>query len=589
MKRLLIQLTIALGMTTVLPCHVMAEEFKEMYQKYTNAYMAKDKAEEFYELSRLLKDYYLKGGNIDSYYKIELNEAVYESDHNNNYQAIRKSVEMFNKMMEEDYNGQSLVFLALGNIFETSGNHSVAKHYYQEAIERINDRDDRTTIDAHLRMASLLKLTDPEEASKWNEKYASLNEKYPQYRQVYLFINAVIAFAKNDKEAYLKARENYLNYHNQHKELDNYGMKTIKVIDQVFDGKYEEALSLLNKVDVELNEVSVHDMRIYIYRMQGRTEDALNAAIQRILCVDSLNSGILQHNVSAMSTDVALNKTRIEAAAERQHLLTIVLLLAAALIILLTCYNYFHQKNRKLMKQRNEQLQQALAMAEESNKMKSEFVRSVSHEIRTPLNAINGFTDIITTPGLELAESERQDLIDRINLNVKAITDIVDNMLRLSERSSNNYPRTDNILCNQYLSQLINSFRDKVNPDIELRYTTNVINRFQLQTNQEGLHQILVNLIENSIKFTTKGSIELNCYRDNPKNVVISVIDTGSGITEKQHGHLFEKFYKADSFQQGLGLGLSISKMIAQKLGGELTCDESYTEGARFVLTLPTE
>jgi signal transduction histidine kinase len=71
--------------------------------------------------------------------------------------------------------------------------------------------------------------------------------------------------------------------------------------------------------------------------------------------------------------------------------------------------------------------------------------------------------------------------------------------------------------------------------------------------------------------------------------VVISVIDTGSGITEKQHGHLFEKFYKADSFQQGLGLGLSISKMIAQKLGGELTCDENYTEGARFVLTLPTE
>ena len=125
---------------------------------------------------------------------------------------------------------------------------------------------------------------------------------------------------------------------------------------------------------------------------------------------------------------------------------------------------------------------------------------------------------------------------------------------------------------------------------IELNYTTRVINRFEIMSNEEGLTKIMEQLIQNAIKFTSKGSITVHCeLTDNDKKLQVSVTDTGRGISAEQREKIFEGFYKADAFDQGIGLGLTVSKKIARKLGGDLTLDESYNTGARFVLTLPVE
>lgn len=590
MPHTILRLLLALAAVATLSFSAQAEDdFDRMYREYTNLYNTSDNDKDFYAHSSWLRQYYKDHNDRKAYFKIEMNEAMYESDHHRPNEAIRKSVNILNQMKEESFNGRNLVYLSLGAIFESYGNENVARHYFEEAIANTNDHDDRTSMDAYSRMAGLLKLSHPDEARQWNEKYAFLSEKFPPYHQVYLFINAVIAFAEGDKAAFLTARDAYHEYRSQHPELDNYGVLSVSVMDHAFSGRYDEARQQLDSIEADMGPVARHDMRILIYQMQGKLADALQASRQRALCVDSLNSTMQLHNISQMSAETALAKARSDAAKERIRLFTVVLLLAGALIVLLVVYNYLRQKDRQRLKERNEQLKSALTMAEESDKMKTEFVRSVSHEIRTPLNAISGFTDVVTTPDIELSEEDRRDLINRINTNVEAIIHIVDDMLHMSEQSSSAfYPRSGSVLCNQFLSQLLYSYRNKVSAKVKLNYTTGVINRFSLQTNQQGLEQIVAHLIDNAVKFTAEGSIELNCrMSDDNQHVVISVTDTGKGISQEQQDLIFKKFYKVDTFEQGMGLGLSVSKKIAQKMGGDLILDKQYTSGARFVLTLP--
>ena len=88
--------------------------------------------------------------------------------------------------------------------------------------------------------------------------------------------------------------------------------------------------------------------------------------------------------------------------------------------------------------------------------------------------------------------------------------------------------------------------------------------------------------------FTSKGYIELHCEESpDKKHLLISVTDTGSGIMPEEQDKIFEQFFKADAFSQGIGLGLTVSKKIAQKLGGDLILDKTYTQGSRFILSLP--
>ena len=155
---------------------------------------------------------------------------------------------------------------------------------------------------------------------------------------------------------------------------------------------------------------------------------------------------------------------------------------------------------------------------------------------------------------------------------MQAITKIVDEMLQMAERGSSDfYPKTGAIYPNQFLSKIIYSQRNNVRPDIELLYTTKVINRFSIHTNQEGVRKIIDHLLSNAIKFTDKGFIELHCeLSPDQKHVLISVTDPGRGIEQEKQEKIFEQFYKADMFQQGIGLGLTVSKKIARKLGGDL-------------------
>ena len=112
---------------------------------------------------------------------------------------------------------------------------------------------------------------------------------------------------------------------------------------------------------------------------------------------------------------------------------------------------------------------------------------------------------------------------------------------------------------------------------------------FTLRTNKIALKKILNQLMKNALKFTKEGEIELK-IRERAANggVEFTVTDTGIGIDKKYHEKIFERFYKVDTFKQGLGLGLTMSRKMAELLGGSLDIDDSYKKGARFVLILPS-
>ena len=559
-----------------------------VYNEYVACFSADNSSRRFYELSDQLKKHYRKIGDKLNYYRFRLNEALYESDRNMPYKAIETATKLLDEMRADNYDGYSLVYEALGIIFESRGFNGMAEHYYHEAIANLNVADHKKLVSYYLRLANLLKLGQPDKAHQWNEKYYTFIAEVPEYEQLYHYNKSFIAFAENDRKAFDAAEHHFYVINNDLPlSIQAQANAIMHAMHDAFDGQYQTALDSLKTNNGELTELEFHDLRIIIMKRAGLLQEALDESEQRMRVVDSLHSDMLFNNINILNSEVGLAKTQRDASRQRTQLLLWIVGLAVLMIVLLIVWIIVHLRSRQYLAKKNEQLRDALSMAEESDRMKSEFVRSISHEIRTPLNAISGFNEVLNNPDLELSPEERADLVARINENVESITRIVDDMLHVAEQQSTDFnPSQDTILLNRFLQPLIYDLRESVSANIEFRYTTEVINRQQITTNAKVLTSIINHLLQNAVKFTSHGFIELHCAADE-RQVKISVSDSGTGIAPEKRPHIFQQFYKADKFQQGIGLGLSVSKKMANKLGGDLTLDESYTGGTRFIVNLP--
>ncbi len=592
-KYLFIIILSVLGLYASLPVHAAEEndtEYKQLYARFLRLYNSSiDESEEFYKSAEELSAYYRKHDNTLEYYKTQLNICFYDTSHERSLQALERAQEMVNEMKEEGFDAFSHVYLVLGTIFECRGNFNMAFYYYEKSLNTFKDDEDNKA-NLYLRIANLMLFHNPVEAEYWIKEFNEEKEQSHHYKHISLYIESMINFVLINKYHFQKKYQEYLDYQRTHTDLDSFGFETLKIADMAFKGQFEEALEKQKQIgNNELNNVDMFNMRIVLYKMMNDYPKALETAQSKEKYIDSLNSDMFFTHMNKLNAEIGLAQTKTKADKDRVFLLYIILFLAIIVITMLVLYIIHNRKRKNELKLKNEQLLTALTMAEEGEKMKTEFVRSVSHEIRTPLNAINGFNDILNTPDIPLTEEERADLLQRIKDNIKAITDIVDEMLRVAEKESNElYSKRTKILCNQFFSSQLYQYRDRVSSSIELKYTTRVINRFQIETNEEGLKKIIEQLILNAIKFTKSGSIELHCeLTDNDKLLAVSLTDTGKGIADEQQDKIFDGFYKEDIFQQGIGLGLTVSKKIAIKLGGNLVLDKDYKEGARFILTLP--
>lgn len=244
-------------------------------------------------------------------------------------------------------------------------------------------------------------------------------------------------------------------------------------------------------------------------------------------------------------------------------------------------------QNIQEIKNREAELIQARLLAERAE-LKQSFLNNMSHEIRTPLNAIVGFSNILIKDP-NLAEEEKQEFVDIINLNNDLLLNLINDILEMSRIDSGSVSfvlneadvRTIVSACYQTFSVQIKPslkfLQDFPEEDVTIRVDT------------MRLQQVITNFLTNANKFTSTGYIKLGYRYFADKNVVrIFVEDTGIGMPADELEMIFSRFYKHDEFAQGTGLGLSISRGIIDGMNGEIEVESEEGKGSCFTIVLPT-
>ena len=237
------------------------------------------------------------------------------------------------------------------------------------------------------------------------------------------------------------------------------------------------------------------------------------------------------------------------------------------------------------LEQRYEELARAYQLKMEANEQKTAFIRNMFHQIRTPLNIISGFTQVLSSSIGELSEEEIADITSRMMSSAKSINHI-SKILTASAGHNNLTGETTTFSCNALCREAAASVKLNVPDKVEIKVESNVPDTFTIHTNREALLSILDELLDNANKFTLEGCITINCSLENA-DIIISVSNTGAKIPVEARDHIFIPFTKLDSFTEGIGLGLTLSRHIAHQLGGDITYDDTYDNGTRFIVKIP--
>ena len=237
------------------------------------------------------------------------------------------------------------------------------------------------------------------------------------------------------------------------------------------------------------------------------------------------------------------------------------------------------------LEQRYEELARAYQLKMEANEQKTAFIRNMFHQIRTPLNIISGFTQVLSSSIGELSEEEIADITSRMMSSAKSINHI-SKILTASAGHNNLTGETTTFSCNALCREAAASVKLNVLDKVEIKVESNVPDTFTIHTNREALLSILDELLDNANKFTLEGCITINCSLENA-DIIISVSNTGAKIPVEARDHIFIPFTKLDSFTEGIGLGLTLSRHIAHQLGGDITYDDTYDNGTRFIVKIP--
>ena len=235
------------------------------------------------------------------------------------------------------------------------------------------------------------------------------------------------------------------------------------------------------------------------------------------------------------------------------------------------------------LKRTEEMLVKARDKAEASDRLKSAFLANMSHEIRTPLNAIVGFSSLLTSTE-NAAEKELYNSL--IGHNNKLLLNLINDVIDLSKIESGYLElRPDWVNLTELLDESVAEYAHQVPSGVEL-LTNYPAHDSLVELDKLRIKQILSNFLSNALKNTTTGHVEV-FYEVDHQSVRIGVKDTGRGIPQNMLEKIFERFEKLDSFAQGAGLGLSICKLIVEKMNGRVLVDSQLGIGTTFIIELP--
>lgn len=570
--------------------------------------------------------YYAKSAN-------RLSGLLYfKTDYEATLQIAIPAIELLNKnglILNTDYANLLTVIgncqLKMGHSEEASSSYDEAYHYCLKIIQASNALSDYTSS-----IVCVITITDTymmsgyyHEAYEWTDRLESVLELYKEHPQaVASFIDkqnarlnlykasclAGLGKEKEAEQAYVEAlTTDYAKTDDGKIEATNYLIVT---------KRWQEAADnfavLNNQCELYGIKFTLDNIQSYLvpkFRANvgaGRTDSVIAVGVQ--LC-NELDSAIQWEKRDASSELAMLYNTQQketqimeqrEALSRQRFIATTIAFFIVVLGFVLIIY-FRHQSASRLERAFN-QLEIANAKAEESSRMKTDFIKQISHEIRTPLNILSGFTQVITTPGLKLDEATSQDVNQKIIENTNRITGLVNKMLELSDVSSRTViERNDTVPALQIAAQAAEESGISSSTDIHFNITyPNEAETIMLTTNLQQATRALSLLLDNAMKFTQKGWVVLHLDRTD-EQAVFSVSDTGIGIPKEESEHIFEEFVQLDDYYEGTGIGLTVARSIANRLGGNIVLDTEYnaavepafaqmetvSSGSRFVMTLP--
>jgi len=246
------------------------------------------------------------------------------------------------------------------------------------------------------------------------------------------------------------------------------------------------------------------------------------------------------------------------------------------------------------VQERTQELEAANVRLRELDELKSSFVSTVSHELRTPMTSIKGYVDNILD-GLTGVLTEKQSYyLNRVKYNVERLTRMINDLLDLSRIEARKVELHLGTVCTRDLvTDVLEGFqRPAAEKGIALH--TNFHGELPtIQGDRDKLHQVMTNLIQNAIKFTSKGGqVRVESQIRDDGYLQISVSDTGPGIPPHELERVFDRFYRGESVpteDRGSGLGLPIAKSLVELHGGLIWAESTLGQGSRFSFTLPVQ
>lgn len=229
--------------------------------------------------------------------------------------------------------------------------------------------------------------------------------------------------------------------------------------------------------------------------------------------------------------------------------------------------------------------------AESADRLKTAFLLNMSHELRTPLNSIIGFSGILLQQLPGALNDEQIKQLKMIQLSGRHLLSLINDVLDISKVEAGEIkPAIESFDINQVVEIVVNQFMPAIREkSLSLTYTNKLANG-TIESDKKRITQVLINLVNNAVKFTQKGFVRITCCRDDG-NLYIDVSDSGIGIKEEDLPNLFTPFLQLENNLtrnfEGSGLGLSISHKLVEMLHGSITVQSTYGVGSTFTIKLP--
>ena len=374
-------------------------------------------------------------------------------------------------------------------------------------------------------------------------------------------------------------------------------------------GNYNKALSVLDERETELRKknnlttlMALRKTKADILWDMNRKEEA--AGLYRDFLLEQKKEKERNEEITTSEFATMLNlqqlnaeKVRLEKISQKKQLQNtrIILFSVLGLLCIVVIFlwqqrklnaklhrakNKLDEQNRTLIKA-EEELRKAKEVAEQSNWLKTMFIQNMSHEIRTPLNSIVGFSGVL----VDMLD-EKEDIgqyVALIESNSKLLLKLVGDILDISILDREVEIKHNAVDVNACCQASIDAAGASFDPGVKLIFEP-ACDDLIINSNYNYIVQVLDNLLGNASKFTHEGSVTLAYEVKKEENqLIFTVTDTGIGIPVEEQERVFERFVKLDNFSQGAGLGLSICRIVAERLGGYLRIDKGYTQGTRVI------